>query len=288
MLAALLAWPRIIDKYRDPAVGWQIANAPWKAALGIVPQDKYLLQRDAGWVTARMLDEFVPRGKQVWSTSPVAESYLATEVLVNYYSAEGELIQDILSTATKPNFQPLRNLRYTFAPRSLSRLRAIQNAASPTEIWSIGEMQFFFGGEEIRPSAKWTLASSSFPWDIGLAFDRNPVTRWRSWEPIHPGMWINVDFGAPVQMDRVELHCSLDEQDIDVKLEGVNASLTKLDDPPSGDLRRLATATVKKRGIDYLLITGGHWLTADIDSDPERWGLKKIADRGDAWLFQIQ
>src|SRR5580704_9098354 len=107
-------------------------------------------------------------------------------------------------------------------------------------------MQFFLGNEEIRPSAKWTLASSSFPWDIGLAFDRNPVTRWRSWEPIHPGMWIDVDFGAPVQIDRVELHGSLDEQDTDVKLEGVNASLTKLDGPPSGDLRRLATATVKR------------------------------------------
>ena len=263
-------------------------HAPWKAALGIIPQDKYLLQRDAGWVVARMLDEYVPRGKRVWSTSPVAESYSATEVLVNYYSAEGELIQDILTTAVKPNYQPLRNLRYTFAPRTLSRLRLVQEARNLTQIWSIGEMNFFLGSEEIRPTTKWTIGSSSFPWDIALAFDRNPVTRWRSWEPIHPGMWIDMDFGAPVQMDRVELHSSFDEQDIDVKLEGVNASLTKLDDPPSEDLRRLATATVKKRGIDYLLIAGDHWLTADIHADPARWGLKKIADRGDAWLFQIQ
>jgi len=288
MLAALLAWPRIVNIYTAPGGGWQIAGAPWQAALGIVPQDQYLLQRDAGWVTARMLDEFVPRGKRVWSTSPVAESYAATEVLVNYYSAEGELIQDILTTATKPNFQPLWNLRYTFAPRILNHLRMTQTAASPTQIWSIGEMQFFLGSEEFRPTAKWTINASSFPWDIRLAFDRNPATRWRSWESIHPGMWIDADFGAPVQLDRVELHCSLDEQAIDVKLESVNASLTKAIDPPREDLRRLATATVKRRGIDYLLITPGHWLTPDIESDPARWGLKKIADRGDAWLFQIQ
>lgn len=287
MLAAFLARPQMVFKYSAPG-GWQIADAPWKAALGIIPQDKYLLGRDGGWVTARMLDEFVPRGKRVWSTAAVAESYSATEVLVYYYSAESELIQDILSTAMKPNFQPLRNLRYTFAPRTLSRLRLIQNAQSQNEIWSIGQMNFFLGSEEIRSLTKWHIDSSTFPWDLGLAFDRNPVTRWRSWEPIHPGMWIDVDFGAPVQLDRVELHSSLDEQDTDVKLEGVNASLTKLDDPPSEDLRRLATETVKKRGIDYLLIGPGHWLTPDIESDPERWGLKKIADRGDAWLYQIQ
>ncbi len=288
MLAALLAWPEIVLKYSALGGNWQIVHAPWKAALGIVPQDKYLLQRDAGWVTARMLDEFVPRGKRVWSTLAVAESYSATEVLVYYYSAESELIQDILNTGMKPNFQPLRNLSYTFAPRTLSHLRLVQNADSPTEIWSIGQMNFFLGSQEIHAVTKWQINASAFPWDLGLAVDRNPVTRWRSWEPIHPGMWIDVDFGAPVQIDRVELHTSLDEQDIDVKLEGVNAGLTKLNDPPSEDLRRLATETVKKRGIDYLLLAPGHWLTPDIEGDPERWGLKKIADRGDAWLYQIQ
>jgi hypothetical protein len=288
MLSAFLACPQIIFKYSDPGGNWQIAGVPWKAALGIIPQDKYLLDRNRDWVTARMLDEFVPRGKRVWSTLAIAESYSAAEVLVYYYSAESELIQDILSAAMKPNFQPLRNLRYTFAPRTLSRVRLVQNAQSPTEIWSIGQMNVFLGSEEIRPVKIWQIKASTFPWDLALAFDRNPVTRWRSWEPMHPGMWIDVNFGAPVQMDRVELHCSPDEQDVDVKLEGVNTSLTKLDEPPSEDLRRLATETIRKRGIDYLLIAPGHWLTADIESDPERWGLKKIADRGDAWLYQIQ
>ena len=205
MLAALLAWPKIIDRYGAPG-RWKIADAPWKAALGIIPQDRYLLQRDPTWVTARMLDEFVPDGKRVWSTSPVAEAYSATEVLVSYYSAEGELIQDILTTAVKPNYQPLWNFRYTFSPSTLTHVRLLQSAESGTDIWSIGEIQFFLGSEEIRPATGWKMNSSSFPWDIGLAFDRNPVTRWRSWEPIHPGMWIDVDFGAPVELDRVELH----------------------------------------------------------------------------------
>jgi hypothetical protein len=287
LLAALLAWPKVINRYRAPAGGWQIASMPWKAALGIIPQDTFLLQRSGGWVTARMLDEYVPEGKRVWSTSPVAEAYSKTDVLVNYYSAEGELIQDILTTPVKTDFQPLWNLRYTFPARTMQRLRLMQNADSLHDIWSIGEMRFFLGSDEIPRGAKWKLGASSFPWDIGLAFDGNPVTRWRSWESIHPGMHVDVDFGEPVTLDRIELHCSHDQWKIEVSVDGVNARLEKLEDPPFGDLRRQATATLKARGIDYLLIGGDHWLTADIDGDPDRWGLKKIADRGDTNLFQI-
>lgn len=288
MLAALLAWPKVINRYRAPAGGWQIATVPWKAALGIVPQDRYLAQRDGEWLTARMLDEFVPEGKGVWSTSPVAESYTKTQVLVNYYSAEGEQIQDILNTPTKPDYQPLWNLRYTFPARTMSHVGLVQDAESPGDIWSIGEMRFFLGSEEIQPGPKWRFSASSFPWDIGLAFDRNPVTRWRSWEPIHPGMHFDVDFGERVTLDRVELHCSHDQWKIEVGIDRVRARLQKLDDPQPGDLRRLATATVKARGIDYLLIGGDHWLTSDIDSDPARWGLRKVAVQGDTWLLQIE
>ena len=32
-------------------------------------------------------------------------------------------------------------------------------------------MRFFLGDEEIRPLNSWTVDASSFPWDIGLAFD---------------------------------------------------------------------------------------------------------------------
>jgi hypothetical protein len=73
-----------------------------------------------------------------------------------------------------------------------------------------------------------------------------------------------------------------------VEPAGIQASLEKVDNPPSGDLRRIATATVKARGIDYLLISGDHWLAEDMYRDPARWNLEKITDRGGSWLFQIQ
>ena len=286
--AALLAWPRNIYKYAAPAGNWQIAHMPWKAALAIIPQDAYLLEHSGGWVTARMLDQFVPAGKRVWSTSPVAEAYSSTDVLVNYYSAEGELIQDILTTPVNEGYQPTWNFRYTFAKQTMTQVRLTQRAGTQHDAWSIGEMKFFLGDREVRPGPQWKFNASAFPWDIGLAFDSNPVTRWRSWEPAHPGMTVDVDFGAPVTLDRIELHFSHDQPNVDVIIERVGARLEKLEDSPFPDLRRMATATVKIRGIDYLLVAGDHSLSADIHGDPGRWGLKKLADRGDAWLFQIQ
>ena len=288
MAAALLAWPKVINRYRAPAGGWQIVTMPWKAALGLIPQDTWLQQRSGGWTTARMLDEFVPAGKRVWSTMDVVQAYATTDVLVNYYSAEGELLEDILRTGANEGLEPLWNLRYTFRARTMDRVRFVQHVASEHDIWSIGEMKFFLGDREIPRMAGWKFGASAFPWDIGLAFDSNPVTRWRAWEPAHPGMHVDVNFGSPIALDRIELHCSHDQWKVDVSMEGVDAHLAKVEDPPFGDLRRLATTTVKGRGIDYLLIGRDHVLSDDIRGNPARWGLKKIADRGDAWLLLTQ
>ncbi|HVW87597.1 MAG TPA: hypothetical protein VHB50_23075 [Bryobacteraceae bacterium] len=40
------------------------------------------------------------------------------------------------------------------------------------------------------------------------------------------------------------------------RLDNIDAGLQQIHNQPTGDLRRLATATVKARGIDYLVIGG--------------------------------
>jgi hypothetical protein len=171
----------------------------------------------------------------------------------------------------------------------VERLRIVQNARIP-EVWSISEGRFFHGTSEILPQPRWRADAEPFHWDVGLAFDRNPATRWRAWEPGRPGMYVEMDFGAPVVLDRVELDCSTDQGDPDVQLEAIEAKLEKLklDPEPPESLKRLATTTVKARGIDYLLIGGDNWLAPDMFANPAAWGLNKVADRGSAWLFEIQ
>ena len=52
--------------------------------------------------------------------------------------------------------------------------------------------------------------------------------------------------------------------------------------------RRLATQTVKARGIDYLMIDDHYLNAADVKRDPSRWGLEFIAERASNRLYRIQ
>jgi len=284
--AAVLAWPGMSQYYAQP-YNWQITGMPWKAVLGIVSQDDFLAKNSDAWITARMLDQYVPEGKRVWTTEAVAEAYSKTKVLVNYYSAEGELIQDILYSPSAGN-SPTHDLRYTFSARELTHLRLLQKAGGSGEMWSIAEMRFFHGNEEIAPEDSWRHTASSFPWDIGLAFDRNPATRWRSWDAIRPGMSIDVSFGHPITVDRVELLSPHNEPHTEIALAGIDARVEKLDVPEPPNFRRVATATVKAMGIDYLLTGGDGWLAQETHRDPASWGIVKLAERGQGWLFEIQ
>jgi hypothetical protein len=101
-------------------------------------------------------------------------------------------------------------------------------------------------------------------------------------------MYAEFDFPAPVRLDRVDLYCSHDQGKIDLKLEGIEAKIERFDNPPVGDLRRLATRTIKSRGIDYLLIVDEYQAAQDIAADPERWGLKLVATEGNARIYRIQ
>jgi hypothetical protein len=282
--AAILAWPRVIDKYRAPAGGWQIVTMPWQAALHIIPPHTYLERHLAGYTLSQKMNQSIPADKRIWSTHPLPESYIIPTVLVDRQSAEGEVIEDILLMPVRDDMQPLWDLRFTFPRRTLDRLRLIQTVTSASDIWSIGEARFYLGDREVFPSH---ADARPDPWDIALALDYNPVTRWRSWESIHPGMHVDFAFKGPVELDRIDLYCSHDQWKIDVRPEGFEARLEKFDRKPVGDLRRLAARTIKARGIEYLLIGSDYPVAADIRQQPQRWGLKPVLEYAGDSVYQI-
>ena len=148
---------------------------------------------------------------------------------------------------------------------------------------------------DIREAA-WRLDAAPFPWDIGLAFDNNPATRWKSWQRMYSGMHVDVDFGAPLEIDRVELHSSHDQWNVDIHPESCDGAICtlipakweKLEDPPAGDFRRIATRTVKAHGIDYFLIDDGNWTATDMKNDPARWGMEFIDERAGSRLYRLE
>jgi len=293
IFAVILGWPPVVDRYALKG-DWRIERFEWPEALRIVSQDDFLRTNSPGWVAAQTLDYFVPKGKRVWSSSPIAESYCNTDVMIGYQSAEGELIQDILTTAVVENQAPAEIHRFTFPRRLMQRLRLVRTA-SGADIWSIGELHVFNGDSEIPRAPAWRISAAPFPWDAWLAFDRNPVTRWKAWEPAHPGMHVDIDFGALTAIDRIELHGSRDQANVRIQTQACDAAncgtfpakAESIDAPPLGDLRRLAASTVKGRGIEYLLIDDPWPVAADVRSDPARWGMELIVGRGPYRVYRI-
>ena len=278
--AAVLAWPRVINTYRAAAGGWQIAHVPWQAALGIVPADEWQLKYSPVWVVARMLDTFVPDGQKVWSSSPVGEAYARTDVRVSWQSAEAEVVEDILYTATRNTFR----WRYDFPARPFRQIRLRQTGAAGG-LWSIAELHFYDGGREVRPRL---LRASPNPWDGELANDGNPVTRWRTWESMRPGQYMEATFAGIVSLDRVEADMPADPFENQTRIDGVEAKPQITENPADPNARMQAIQAIRARGFGWLLINDDHFSAADILANPERWGLHLVADRGAARLYQIR
>ena len=216
---------------------------------------------------------------------------------MGYESASNEVLQDILWTPVVRAFQPTRVLKFDFPPRELRKLRVVQTASLPHNQWSIAELRVFNGQSELPRDPGWRLTAHPNPWEVQLAFDNSPVTRWRSWQPAAPGMYVEVDFGRLQSASAVVVQSSDDTGDAKVKLEGMGAdgSWVTLSDHPveskqpiRASLRLAATAELKARGIRYLLIKPENPGSEDLRRYPAFWGLTVAGSVGDVRLFHIK
>jgi hypothetical protein len=134
-----------------------------------------------------------------------------------------------------------------------------------------------------------------FPWDVSLAFDRNPVTCWSAWQEIDRGAWIAVEFEQDEEIAAVALTTSPNESSARWQLEGktdpaswfsLNASSKAESEAPLPDLRRAATQELKRNHIQYL------WAEMDQRNDfqnhAREWGVRLIAESQGILLYQIE
>ena len=71
-------------------------------------------------------------------------------------------------------------------------------------------MRFFHHGVELPRQANWRLRAWPNPWEVQLAFDASLATRWRTWETVKPGDYLDVDFGREEAVDEIRLDTSAD------------------------------------------------------------------------------
>lgn len=292
---ALASWPTNITRYSSPYV-WRISRIPYKEALRLVPQDT-VLRRNPSYGLARLLESNVPKGERVLAMNGLAEAYTTRDVLVSFQAGFNESLADTVNMGWITDHYPsvLRSLK--FPPRNTRHVRLTQTATgAPDEEWNIHELRFFSNGKELARKPEWRLTAFPNPWEIQFAFDNSPATRWRSWEQAFPGMYVDVDFGAPSALDEIHIETSPDFANIKIRTEVAddNGGWVKLGDDYANsplavkaNIRRAATWEMHLRGVNYLLMNDTDFGAGDMRDDPDAWGLKEIARGYGARLYQV-
>ncbi len=293
---AVLSWPDVLRSYSHQ-YAWRLEKVLWREALRIKSEDEFLRSNFPGYAVARLIEEAVPAGEKVLTFTQIPEAYTSREILVVYQGAFNENLGDVLWTPLIPEAQPTRRLEFHFPPAELRRLRVVQKASGFVEHWSIAEFRVLNAGAELARSPGWRLRAHPNPWDVQRAFDASPATRWRSWQSLAEGMFVEVDFGEPVPVDSVQLDCAADQWRIRLELEGADAegrwrtlaaapSETHLEAPPN--LRRLAALEIKYAGVRYLLIHENEFGKDDYVRRPQEWGLTLAGEIGGKRLYRIE
>jgi hypothetical protein len=269
---------------------------PWRAALRIQDPDEFLTQSISGYAAARMINGNVPKGEPVFTQGGVPEAYCEREVLVNFQSASNEVASDIFHMGWLVGNQPIRAHVFHFPKTRARRLRVQQTAAGPhIEQWNVHELRFLYQGVELARRPEWRLQAWPAPWDVQLAFDNSSGTRWRSWETVAPGMYLDVDFGREESIDEIRVETSSDSVSVRLQAEKMNAAgaweklparLQSIDVAPYANSRRLATYEMHRRGIHYILLFDTDFGSVDVREDPEAWGLQAIASVQGARLYK--
>lgn len=288
--------PPVVSLYSDPQA-WRVVQIPLKQALRIESEASWLGGLAPSYRIARMVENATQPGAVIYTLTPFSESYTTREVRTSFQSAEGERLRDALWMPLVQDSQANRAWDFRFPARTLRRIRLVQTGTGTRDLWSIHEVRVYNDERELPRAPEWRLTASPFPWDIRLAFDNSPVTRWKSWEHIRSGMWVQVDFGKTGTVSRVRLETSTDQYGVRVHLEGdpgegtwvrVGGEPEQSDLIPRLGLRRMATEELRRAGVTHLLVTGGDFGYDDYEREIDLWGFERAGEIDDSRLYRLK
>ena len=291
----LLSWPGILGLYCRQHT-WRLKEIPVQGALRKVPEGLFVAERQPRYTTTRVIEGLVPPGGKVFTFGGALDAYTSRELLVGYQSAQANLLADILLAPVLLDEQPLWELQFRFPAQPVRKLRVVQTAGPAPGEWNVRELRVFRGKEELPRAPHWRLQAYPNPWDVQLAFDNSLVTRWRSWQTLFPGMFLEIDFRGLQNPNSLSLECSPDQGAIRLRVDAETASgewktladsfVTLERRRPSG-LRQLASEEFKARGVDYLLLYDYEDWAREFWSKRKSWGLTLLDHQRAARLYWL-
>jgi 4-amino-4-deoxy-L-arabinose transferase-like glycosyltransferase len=294
---AISVWPYLIPLYQ-PGYIWRLGEFPWRAALRIQPEVDYLQQTLLEYQIVEMVQNYTKPGAKIFSLMAVPTAYTDRESLVWWHSALGERLADTLRMPSEYPAHPLYNVHAQWPAQPLRGVRFRLPLSNPAE-WCIREVRLYLGQDQVFGSPQWVLSAWPNPWEAPIAFDNNVASRWRTWEPMQRGMYLEARFDRPQMLTEAELVSHAPVYNVPMEFYTLGADgkwLLVSDSPatelrPKEDLRKAATRSLKHAGIDYILTPANNQnmgrIGAKMAGHETEWGLEDAEHRGDVYLFRI-
>ena len=288
---AVMSWPRFTKFYADRCP-LRTTRVPVAAALRIEPEEEYLNYWMPSIRLARLVERMVPPEAKVLGLDSPPWAYCAREVLVTYECAQCNNLFEMVSGG----LAPLARQEYRFPSQELTAVRVRQAAVGSSDGWSVAELRVWSGSVELAREPAWQVRARPNPWEAGMAFDGNPATRWKTWQPLDGYEVLELDFGAPRQIDAVLLDAAQGQQAVRVWLEGRNADRkwTELAEPSSQSvipappaIRRMIARELLREGVGYILVPDSFPVAGDLRARAADWGVTPLGESGGVRLYRV-
>ncbi|HTP89571.1 MAG TPA: glycosyltransferase family 39 protein [Bryobacteraceae bacterium] len=295
LVQIVASWPSFVARhYRFP--GWSLQPVPWRVALRETPEDAWLSERSERYVITRDIDRLVPRGQPILTLgSQLARSYTDRPTLVYFQSAFGEKLGDMFITYWISPSSGQKRWQFRFPAVSARDVQIVQTGSGILTQWSVNEVQLESSGKVLLPGSGAHPYAWPNPWDAGLAFDGIAVSRWRTWEPMRPGMRLGLRFDQPVSLDGLAVVSFADEWDSRLSLRVLTEAGKWIEEPapaldmiPPADLRRQAMQEIRRQGVQYVLIAPTDWNGRMLIAEAGQWGLTPVIRTPNYALFRIE
>ena len=293
-LHAVASLPEVSIHYQSP---WalRLPPLPWRAALRIESEENYLTRSVWAYpIATRLLPEHTRPGETTFTLIDLPHAYKNRPLLDTWESAQARRFTDALMTADR--YFDLR-AEWPLGPLHGLRFRVPEAGADE---WDVNEIRLYSGPDRVYNSPQWTLRAWPNPWESPLAFDDNFASRWRTWQPVPAGSFIEVLFDRPQRLTSAVLGThtpALSRLRLEIYGLRADGRWKLLSRDPSqalhaADFRREAARFVKRQGVSYILAPTeepGAWQLGRILVERQKeFGLEEVAQDGAIHLLRIQ
>jgi hypothetical protein len=297
VIQAALCWPQVIDTW-ETRFAFRLHEFPLRAALRLTPEAEYISIREKRYTLAKLVEKLTPPNARILALDDVLKAYLDRDATVAWQSAEGGRMLDTLRMAALDQGDDRYEWKARWPAADVGALR-LRLAAGGAAEWQIDEIRMFSGEDQVFNSPQWELWAWPNPWEVPLAFDGNPATRWRTWEPARAGMLVEADFDHLQRLSAVTLlsqHPPVGPIQVYGRETGgrwrllANGPDAVLREPR--DLRLDAARALRSAGFRWILAATGSHGNAPIGNvlaeQAPQWGMDMAGAVGRSILFHVR